>query len=124
MTEENPYVAPSSAESNTITGPSSPPRIFCGILWFVGTCFLLLLNGQPFTNRLVFLALVAVSAILWYRFKCRAHAHNPNAGRFALLIHLILFVAIAATLPGAYTHQNNFNNAMNRIKSQSQTPTP
>ena len=123
MAEENPYVAPSSAaESNAITDP--PPRLLSGILLFVGTCFLLLLNGQHFTNRLVFLGLVAVSAFLWYRFRSRARAHDPNAGRFALLIHLILFLAFAVTLPDAYSRQSNFNNAINRLKPQSRTLTP
>lgn len=125
MADENPYVAPSSTTTGTaIADPPTAPRVLTGILLFVGTCCLLLLNGQHFTNRLIFLACVACSGFLWYRFRACAHAHDPNAGRFALLIHLILLVAFAATLPDAYSRQNNFNNAINRIKSQSETRTP
>ena len=124
MVDENPYVAPTTTGiETTITDQPSPPRLLTGILLFVGTCFLLLLNGQHFTNRLIFLGFVAVSAFLWYRHRARNHSRDPNAGRFALLIHLILLVAFAATLPDAYSRQNGFNNASKRIKTQSQNPT-
>ncbi|MEM7316662.1 MAG: hypothetical protein AAF497_26310, partial [Planctomycetota bacterium] len=124
MVDENPYVAPSApaAETEIIDQPS-PPRLLTGILLFVGTCFLLLLNGQHFTNRLIFLGFVAASALLWYRHRGRNRSRNPNAGRFALLIHVILLVAFAATLPDAYSRQNGFNNAIKRIYTHSPNPT-
>ena len=125
MVAPKPYVAPSTpaAEAEIIDQPS-PPRLLTGILLFVGTIFLLLLNGQHFTNRLIFLGFVVASALLWYQHRARTRSRDPNAGRFALLIHLILLIAFAATLPDAYSRQNGFNNAIKRIKTQSQNSTP
>ncbi len=125
MVDEHRYVAPSTVAAETaITDHPSPPRLLTGILLFVGTCFLLLLNGQHFTNRLIFLGSVAASTLLWYRYRVRNHSRAPNAGRFALLIHLILLVTFAATLPDAYSRQNGFNNRIERIKTQPQSSTP
>lgn len=124
MVDENPYGAPSTTavESAIVEQPSSP-LLISGILLFVGTCFLLLLNGQHFTNRLIFIGFVAASAFQWYRYRTLVHARDSDVGRFALLIHLILLLALAATLPDAYSRQNDFNNAIERLRTQTLTPT-
>lgn len=121
MADQNPYVAPASPTLNDeSTGSSSPPSVLSGILLFIGMCFLLLLNGQQFTNRLIFLGFVSASGFLWFRHRARNHSCDPNAGRFAIAIHLILLIAFAATLPDAYSRQNDFNDAINRIKNSQQ----
>ena len=129
MADENPYAAPSTPAGTAIADSHSPPRVITGILLFIGTCFLLLLNGQHFTNRLVFLTLVAVSGSIWYRYRARAYSHDPNAGRLSLMLHLILLVAFAVTLPDAFSRQNGFNSAIERVtiervSDQSRTPIP
>ena len=124
MSEENPYASPTSADTEIA---HHSPVILCvvtGILLLVGACFLLLMNGQHFTNRLIFLGFVSASGLLWLRFRVKSRSRDPNAGRFALLIHLILLVAFAATLPDAYSRQSGFNNVINQFKTQSQTATP
>lgn len=118
MADENLYVAPSSTAAGTaIADAPKAPRVLTAILLLVGTCFLLLLNGQHFTNRIVFLASVAASALLWIRYRTRAYSYDSNAGKFALVIHLILLIAFAATLPDAYWGQQDFNNTIKRIKA-------
>lgn len=125
MDDENPYVASSITPVEVaITDRPSSPRLFSGILLSVGTCFLLLLNGQHFTNRLIFLGFVAASAILWYQHRAHNHSRDANAGRFALLMHVVLLVAFAASLPAAYSQQNVFNKAIDHIKAQSTNPSP
>lgn len=119
MVDANPYVAPSKT---ALKDEPSPPRLLTAALLFVGTYFLLLLNGQHFTNRLIFLGFVTASAFLWYRYRSRVHSRDSNTGRFALVIHLILLVAFAATLPDAYSRQDDFNKAIKRIKNQTQIP--
>lgn len=118
MADENPYVAPST----TVNTPS-PPRLLTGILLLVGTSFLLLLNGQHFTNRLIFLGFTSTSGLVWYWYREHAISRDSSAGRLALLIHLILLIAFAATLPDAYSRQNAFNNSIKHIKTHSQAPT-
>ena len=122
MADSNPYSAPSALSDETVDAviDLSPPRLVSCILLFVGTCFLLLLNGQHFTNAVFVLAFVLASAGLWMRFRARAKAKTPTAGKSALMIHAILFFAFAATLPNAYTKQRNFNDAVNRIKTLNQ----
>ena len=109
MVDENPYSSPSTTGEASIALIPSAPRTITGGLLFAGTLFLLLMNGQHFTNRIIFLGFVAASAFLWYRFRVRARSQNPKAGRFALIAHLILLVAFAATLPSAYSKQAGFN---------------
>ena len=122
MADENPYSSPSTTGVTSVILDPSAPRAISGGLLFAGTLFLLLMNGQHFTNRVIFLGFVAASTFLWYRFRVRARSQNPKAGRFALIVHLILLAAFAATLPDAYSQQTSFNKAIEAIKSQSPTP--
>jgi hypothetical protein len=106
--------------------------VFSVILLLVGASFLLLLNGQHFTNRLMLLAFVSASGLLWarYRYRLLARANDADgvdvagAGRFALVVHLILLIALAATLPSTYASQNEFNEGLKRIKTRIQIPRP
>lgn len=122
MAGENPYSSPPAIREASVASLPSAPRGISGGLLLVGALFLLLLNGQHFTNRLIFLGFVAASAFLWYRFRVRARSQAPNAGRLALIVHLILLVAFAATLPDAYSRQSSFNNTIERLKMRSPTP--
>lgn len=94
-----------------------PPRLLSGILLTVGTLFLLLLNGQHFTNRVIFVAFVASSAFLWFRFRLSNASNDSVTGRIPLLIHVAVFVIFSATLPDAYRQQEKFNTRSDRIKT-------
>ncbi len=111
MADLNPYDAPAS-NSMAAAVLHSPPRTFSSVLFVIGTLCFLLLNGQHFTNRMIFLAFVAASGLLWLRFHLRNRTRDADAGRFALLVHVVVFLAVAATLPNAYERQQKFNNAV------------
>jgi len=123
MPDLNPYDAPEPTSMAT-AALLSPPRIVSSVFFVIGTLCLLLLNGQHFTNSMVFLAFVTASGFLWLRFLLRNRSRDPDAGRFAVLVHVVVFFAVAATLPNAYERQKKFNNAINRVKTLNQAPQP
>jgi threonine/homoserine efflux transporter RhtA len=80
----------------------------------IGGCFLLLLNGQVFTNTLVFLAFAAVSGMMWIRYVVRSRKDaGARLGVYVLLAHIVVLIAFAAGLPAKYHSQQEFNRKMN-----------
>jgi hypothetical protein len=120
MHAANPYQSPeSSSHDVTDTGarPIRPPYMWSGILLVIGVCFLLLLNGQFFTNTLVFLGLVVLSTILWAPVLVRARQNDYR--RLALYVifgHLVLIVFFATGLPEYHRRQQRFNNMRNELR--------
>ncbi len=116
MSTDNPYQSPATASHNRI---GLPPlivwrSIVSGALLFVGVCFLLQMNGQTFTNALIFLALCGISLLIWTSLLV-APNHQLDRRRLAFYVilgHVALIVAIAPNLPGQYRFQQKFNAAM------------
>ena len=111
MTNDNPYDSPSSASGRNAVSPATrPPYVSTMILIFVGGCFLLLLNGQVFTNTLVFLGFIAVSGTIWM---CHAIWSRQNTRTrfrlYVLLVHVVVLIAFTFDLPAKYRYQQEFN---------------
>jgi hypothetical protein len=117
MADGNPYESPNNESGvNAVARPLRPPYVWSVILLFIGGCCLLLLNGQVFTNTLIFLGFVALSGMMWIRYVVRV---SENAGRrlgaYVLLAHVVVLIAFAAGLPRKYRGQQEFNRRMNDV---------
>lgn len=115
MADGNPYESPNSETGSAAVGrPPRPLYAWTLFLLFVGGCFLLLMNGQVFTNTLVFLAFTATSAMMWTQYAFRSR--QESSGRvdmYVLLAHVIVLIAFAIGLPGKYRWQQEFNTRAN-----------
>ena len=83
-----------------------------------GVLALLLLNGQHFTNTLIFLGCVVISGLLWTRFYFSSKNDTQQSGRVAVLFHVVIIFAGAVTLPKCYHAQMKFNNMANSAKNR------
>ncbi len=75
------------------------------VLLFLAVCFLLLLNGQTFTNHLVAIMFCAASALLWVPLATK----NRPLALWAVLVHVLVIALIAAQLPESYHFQAKVN---------------
>jgi uncharacterized membrane protein len=84
---------------------------------FIGGCFLLLLNGQVFTNAIVFLGFAVTSSVLWLPIIFRSkHNDHRRIAAWIFLGHLAVMIAFATGLPDKYDWQQKFNNAGNELR--------
>jgi uncharacterized membrane protein YjjP (DUF1212 family) len=115
MPDGNPYESPKSKSGvNAVARPLRPPYVWSVMLLFIGGCFLLLVNGQVFTNTLIFLGFGAVSGIMWIRYVVLASkSAGARLGLYVLLAHVVVLIAFAAGLPGKYRWQQEFNRKVN-----------
>jgi cell division protein FtsW (lipid II flippase) len=115
MADGNPYESPNCERGiEAIERPLRPPYVWSVILLFIGGCCLLLLNGQFFSNTLVFLGFTAVIAMIWIRYVVRSWKNTRTwLGIFLLLAHVVVMIAYAARLPADYRRQQEFNRKMN-----------
>lgn len=74
------------------------------LLLFVGCLFLLLMNGQLFTNQLVFLGFCAASGLLWL-----GPAREQRLAQWVIVVHAAVILATLIMLPGSYEFQKKFN---------------
>ncbi len=112
MNANNPYRSP---EASANGAPGAPRRVvlrfaLTALLLMVGVGFLWLLNGQVFTNALIFLGFCTASLVVWIPLA----VSSPDRGRrpLALLVigvHVGLMLGIASSLPGRYEWQKEFN---------------
>lgn len=106
--------APPIAETEA-TQPAAKKRLrrtygWTALLIFIGFSFLCLLNGQVFTNQLVFLGCVAASCVLWIRFIKRSPDPGIELGvLLILMIHVMILVSFSKGLPDLYRWQQRFN---------------
>jgi drug/metabolite transporter (DMT)-like permease len=107
----NPYESPhEAARIGPVARPVQPPYAWSAILTFVACCYLNLLNGQVFTNAIVFLALLAISGLLWTRYVVLSRRTAKNrVGSLVLLLHLVIIIVFAAELPARHRFQQKFN---------------
>lgn len=122
MNTENPDQSPRAATdggtaANTSNRQMRPPCAWSGVLLLVGAYFLLLLNGQVFTNTLVFVACMAGSAILWGPLLLRSRDEDHR--RIALYVifgHVILIILFASGLSELHRRQQEFNDTRSRLR--------
>ena len=102
----------------------SPRRliVFSSLLLFVGVVFLLLLNGQVFTNAVVFLGLCTISSLLWLPLRVPTPCKQYRRWEFYVLLgHLLVIIAFATGLRDRYHRQKTFNAAAEKLLYQSRT---
>ena len=118
MPLKNPYESPTAvASGGAVPRATKPPFVISIVLWVFGVFFLLLLNGQHFTNGLVFLGAIVVSGVLWTRYFVRSNNRHRLA-TYALLFHLVIAVAVTTVLPKRYRRQQQFNNRINELRER------
>ena len=83
------------------------------VLWMIGIVFLLLLNGQVFTNTLVFIGCVAASAVCWLPLMFDVDVRRRAAALIAL--HVFLLSIAVGFLPGNYQAQTRWNDGVRRF---------
>ena len=116
--------SPDRPAANAGNMAKSPRRsiVFSSLLLFIGVVFLLLLDGQVFTNALVFLGLCTISSVLWLPLRvptaCKQHRRWVF---YVLLGHLLVIIAFATGLRDRYHRQKTFNAAAERLRNQSAT---
>jgi hypothetical protein len=115
MVVVNPYDPPKTVGAVVATGFPWTRVAASSILLFIGFSFLLLVNGQVFTNRIWFLGFLAPSGLLWVR----RWRESRRLTLSVLLLHAILMLAIIASLPGRFREQNRFNEKMEEFQTKS-----
>jgi hypothetical protein len=113
VSDANPYKSPIASSENAVAGGAarSPrwPAVFSAVLILIGGCFLSLLNGQVFTNTLVFISCTALSATLWIPFATRSKERQRRlVGCLIIFGHLALIALFATNLPEKYRWQQRF----------------
>ena len=95
------------------------PYRWTALLIFIGLFFLCLLDGQVFTNRLIFLGCVAASGALWIRFIKRSPDPGIQLGVFlVLMLHVLILSLFSNGLPDLYRWQKRFNDRSHDIKQR------
>ena len=97
MNDENPYASPSAESSDGAKEKHPPtiPYVWTLLLFVVGGSFLGLMNGQVFSNGLIFLAFVAASAYLWLRHRNRVEDSKlQGRAAFIVLLHVVFMVLL------------------------------
>ncbi len=105
-----------SPKSKTEARPLRPPYFWSAVLLSIGGCFLLLLNGQVFTNALIFLGFATASGLLWIRYVVRrGEDATSRFGERVLLAHFVVLIAVVVGLPEKYRWQTAFNRKVNNV---------
>jgi hypothetical protein len=113
MTSVNPHASPKATTSKFWKTP--PPTrlafLVSGILLAFGVFFLLLLDGQVFTNTLVFLWLCTASCLVWVgMLPVLRGKDRERLATYVILAHVVLIAAFSLTLPAKSAWQRGFNN--------------
>jgi hypothetical protein len=89
------------------------------LLLIVGTCFLLLLDGQLFTNSLTFLTCWTASLIIRLSDPIRRTRHGLLQIRSLsmIVLHIVLIAWIILCLPHSYTFQKHFNQRTEKMRN-------
>jgi hypothetical protein len=84
------------------------------LLMLIGTFFLLLLNGQVFTNSLIFLFCWITSLGIWLT---RPNQKPRKIGAVLLIaLHLLLIGYVLLGLRASYEWQTKFNQRINQMR--------
>lgn len=127
MNTGNPYKSPRAAGSAPGDRPMNVPvRVgLSALLALPGILFLLLLNGQVFTNALVFLALWTASLAVWAPAAIRRRAgRRRRLAVYVILGHLAFMLAIGVSLPRRYRWQKAFNAKACPAPNRADSPPP
>lgn len=122
MNPTNPYQSPKTSEGGTDDRTVQPKRLpvwWSGGLLFIGVCNLLLLNGQVFTNTVVFLVFVAISAVLWLPILVRFQDEDHRRiALYVLFAHAVLVVFFATGLPELKRSQERRNEMREELRQR------
>lgn len=111
----NPYQSPSTTNHGRRTPTWHRWRTPTSVLLMViATMFLLLLNGQEFTNSIVFLGCWITSLAIWLT----KATQKPRKIGLVLPIglHVVMIAFVVSGLRGSYERQVKFNQRMNQIR--------
>ena len=112
MNDSNPYRSPRVSPDGAAGAPPrvAPRFVLTGVLLTVGVAFLLLLNGQVFTNALVFLGFCTASLVAWIPLVVRSENRGQRRLAFYVIVfHVVLVLGTAPSLPRRYEWQKSFN---------------
>ena len=88
------------------------------LLLACGLYFLLLLNGQHFTNAVVFCGCAAASALFWVPAARPAqHSDGRLLARSVIAGHLIAILHIGVSLPRRQRLQTGYNNVKDQLRA-------
>jgi hypothetical protein len=79
------------------------------VLCVVGVCYYLLLDGQLFTNSLVFLACWTTSVVLWFPELWKERFGLSGRVMRVLGFHLVAIIFVSLGLRHCYEFQKKFN---------------
>ena len=127
MSNDNPYQSPHASTGRAaVDGDlhlTRPPYLWTVLLLFIGSCFLLLLNGQVFTTSLVFLGFISISSVLWLPRVLRAkHKDHQRLAFYVLLGHAIVMIVFAVGMPDKYRRQQEFNSKVDEMRERARQP--
>ena len=111
----NPYQPPLTVDQSARTAIRQRWRTPTSVLLMViGTMFLLLLNGQEFTNSIVFLVCWVTSLGIWLM----KPAQRPRKIGVVLLIglHVVMIGFVLSGLRASSERQMKFNQRMNQMR--------
>lgn len=122
MNSTNPYQSPETSEGGTddrTVRPKRLPVVWSSGLLFLGACNQLLLNGQVFTNTVVFLVFVAISAVLWLPILVRSQDEDHRRiALYVLFAHAVIFVLFATGLPELKRAQQRGNQIRQELRQR------
>jgi len=119
MQGDNPYQSPTIApDQPMVHAPNPRGRIAVSLLAvLLGCVCMLLLNGQTFTNALVFLALATLSLLIWISIL----ASSRRLRRLSIWViagHVVIMLFVVVSLPDRHGFQERFNRKMREIRQK------
>jgi len=120
MNRDNPYRSPKTVadgHGDAVVDPMRLPWAWSGCLLFVGVCFLLLLNGQHFTNGTVFVGAVVASGLLWIWPSVRSRSDDQRrVACYVLAAHVFFAIIFMSGLPQRHRRQQRMNDLRNELR--------
>ncbi len=97
--------------------------VISALLLVVGTLVLNVLNGQTYSNAIVFLAFCVASSAPWVPLAFQSQHRPRRALAVCILIgHLILLAIVAQSLPRRAEFQRTFNENVQKLRTGQLNP--
>lgn len=119
--ESNPYQSPQSKNDPIEVKSFDWMSVASIVLWGAGFFFFNLLNGQHYTNRMIFLACILCSTVIWIWQSLKKDSSRQVFANLLLVVHLLFFVVVSSGLQKAYEKQQQFNEMIERITGQDES---
>ena len=114
----NPFVSQVVDEEVPVPRVPMSRLVMSSLLLFIGGMSLLLLNGQVFTNSLVFLGLCMLSGLIWLPLAVRRRPWHL-LGCCVVAVHVAILLGVLCYLPSAYKFERAFDAKMEQIRAKS-----